>query len=113
MGKILRPVTPNRASNALTELFKFPERREIASKILLFFAEKGLSQRPYSNHGVATELTLAFYRVPTDSLLSYDAFNALARRSQCVHCASTTSALRCRDFPTVRSFGQGPVELGK
>ena len=56
---------------------------------------------------------MAFNRVPTqfmfsDSLLSYDAFTAISRRSQCVHCASRRPHCvdgvlkkQCRDFPNL------------
>ena len=54
---------------------------------------------------------MAFNRVPTQfmfnvSLLSYDAFTAISRRSQCVHyssrrphCVNGVLKKQCRDFP--------------
>ena len=44
-----------------------------------------------SSHGV---LSRSYGVFVGDALRPYDAFNALSRRSQCMHCAFTTSRLR-------------------
>ena len=68
------------------------------------FLEKGLSRCPNSDQGVATELTwrsIAFLRSSCgDSMRSHDAFSALSRRSQCMHCAFMAFAMRFHDVCT-------------
>ena len=91
-------------------------------QILIFFAEKGLSRRPYSDHGISTELTwlsIAFLR------------SSCWRSLRCFHCAFTSLAMRALRFHIVRTgltvcwrrsegifppfqrFGQGPVKFEK
>ena len=100
-----------------TELFKFPECREISSKSW-FFSRK----RAYhgvltatmtllqSSHGILSFLRSSRWR-------AYDAFTALSRRSQCVYCVHTALTACWRRsagiFPPFRSVGQGPVEFEK
>ena len=88
-----------------TELFNFPEHREIARKPWHFSWKKAC-------HGVLTA-TKALLRsshgvlsrsngvIVGDSLRFHDAFTALSRRSQCMHCTFTAFALRWRHVEDV------------
>ena len=66
-------------------------------KPLIFFVKKESLWHPYSDHGIATELTwcsiTSLRSSRCNSLHTHSAFVALSRRSQCVHCAFTAFAL--------------------
>ena len=71
-------------------------------KSLMFFLKKRLPRRPHSDQGVVTWLLSRPIAFPTAFLLAiHDAFTALSRRSQCVHCAVTAFALCFHGLCTV------------
>ena len=91
------PVTPSHVSRTTALAWSFFIFRSAMTrkKTLIFFAKKGLSQRPRHCYGTC----IVFYRVPTEfllaiSLLSHDAFTAVSRHSQCMHYAFKAFALR-------------------
>ena len=79
------------------DLYNFPERPEMARQILIFFMKNGLSQRPYSDQGVAMELLWCSYAFLWHSCWSFsvlsrhfhDAHNACISLSPHSHCADS------------------------
>ena len=92
------PVTPSCVG---MELFNFPERREIARNPDIF-REKGLSHRPYSDHGIATKLAWrsfvflrsSCWRISELSLRFHFAFTALTMHALCFHSEDAVTSQR-------------------
>ena len=78
-----------------TELFKFPEPVRRQANLDIFRGKGPIRpslQRPWRCY----RARMAFYRIPKEFLLAIlCALTMLSRRSQCVHCAFTMSALPC------------------